>query len=100
MLEMEWLFFFFFLSYIWIYVANINTGMIKKKKNKKKKKKNHLIFYLVQKRETNWSFICCQMRHFMIVLILYIDLLNLSWIKRREKKSIFEEYGAFKQLEI
>ena len=27
----------------------------------------------------------------MIVLILYINLLNLSWIKI----SIFEEYGAF-----
>ena len=34
----------------------------------------------------------CQMPHFMIVLILYINLLNLSWIK---KVSIFEEYGAF-----
>ena len=32
------------------------------------------------------------MSHFMIVLILYINLLNLSWIK---KMSIFEEYGAF-----
>ena len=28
----------------------------------------------------------------MIVLIPYINLLNLSWIKM----SIFEEYGAFK----
>ena len=32
------------------------------------------------------------MPYFMIVFILYINLLNLSWIK---KKSIFEEYGAF-----
>ena len=31
------------------------------------------------------------MPHFMIVLILYISLLNLSWTKM----SIFEEYGAF-----
>ena len=31
------------------------------------------------------------MPHFMIVLILYINLLNLSW----DKKSSFEEYGAF-----
>ena len=29
----------------------------------------------------------------MIVLILYINLLNLFWIKI--KMSIFEEYGAF-----
>ena len=33
------------------------------------------------------------MPHFMIVLILYINLLNLSWIKI----SIFEGYGAFKE---
>ena len=32
------------------------------------------------------------MPHFMIVLIPYINLSNLSWIK---KMSIFEEYGAF-----
>ena len=32
------------------------------------------------------------MPHFMIILIPYINLLNLSWIKM----SIFEEYGAFK----
>ena len=30
----------------------------------------------------------------MIVLIPYIKLLNISWIK---KMFIFEEYGAFKQ---
>ena len=33
------------------------------------------------------------MPHFMIIFIPYINLLNLSWIK---KMSIFEEYGAFK----
>ena len=33
------------------------------------------------------------MPDFMIVLILYINLLNVSWIK---KCPIFEEYGAFK----
>ena len=33
------------------------------------------------------------MPHFMILLILYINLLNLSWIK---KCLFFEEYGAFK----
>ena len=36
------------------------------------------------------------MPHFMIVLILYMNLLNLSWIKI--KMSIFEEYGAFNPL--
>ena len=36
------------------------------------------------------------MPHFMFVLIPYINLLNLSWIK---KKSIFDEYGAFKYLD-
>ena len=36
------------------------------------------------------------MPHFVIVLILYINLLNFSWIK---KMSIFEEYGAFKARE-
>ena len=36
------------------------------------------------------------MPHFMIILILYINLLNLSWIKM----SIFEEYGAFLSLSM
>ena len=43
--------------------------------------KNHFIFDPVQKRETNWNFTGSQMSHFMIVLILYINLLNLSSIK-------------------
>ena len=34
------------------------------------------------------------MPHFMIVLIPYINLLNLSLIKM----TIFEEYGAFKNI--
>ena len=41
------------------------------------------------------------MPHFMIVLTQYINLLNLSWIKKKKKKkkmSIFEEYGAFKNI--
>ena len=46
-----------------------------------------------QERETDWNFTGCQVPHFMIVLILYINLLNLSMIK---KMSIFEEYRAFK----
>ena len=33
------------------------------------------------------------MPHFMIVLLPYINLLNLSLIKK--KMAIFEEYGAF-----
>ena len=44
--------------------------------------KNHFIFDSFQKRI--WSY---------IVLILYINFLNLLWIK---KNSDFEEYGAFK----
>ena len=43
--------------------------------------KKSFIFYTVQKRDTNWNFTGCQMPHFMIVLILYINLSNLSWIK-------------------
>ena len=45
--------------------------------------KNHLIFDPVLRRGTNWIFTCCQMPHFTIVWILHINLLNLSWIKRR-----------------
>ena len=56
---------------------------------------NHFIYDPVQKRETNWNFTGCHIPHFMIVLILCINLLNLSWIKRR-KKSIFEANGAYK----
>ena len=52
--------------------------------------KNHFIFYSVQKREINWNFTDCQMLQFMVVLLLYINLLNLSWIKM----STFEEYGT------
>ena len=45
--------------------------------------KNHFIFDLVQHF----------MPHFMIVLIPFINLSNLSWII---KCLFFEEYGAFK----
>ena len=45
-----------------------------------------------QKRETNWNFTGCQVPHFKIVLIPYINLLNLF----DNKISIFEEYEAFK----
>ena len=38
-------------------------------------------FYPVQNWETNWNFTGCQMSHCMIVLLPYINLLNLSWIK-------------------
>ena len=57
--------------------------------------KNHFIFDQVQKRKANWIFTGCQMPHFMIKLIPYINLLNLSLIKIM---SIFEEYGAFKDI--
>ena len=53
-------------------------------------------FYVLsspKKRETGCNFTGCQMPHFMIVLILYINLFNLSRI--RKKMSIFEEYEAF-----
>ena len=53
--------------------------------------RNHFIFDPVQERETNWNFTGCQMPYFFIVLIPYICLLNLSWIK-----NVYEEYGAFK----
>ena len=49
--------------------------------------KNHFIFGPVQERETNWNFTGCQVPHFIIVLIPYINvlipytnLLNPSWI--------------------
>ena len=38
-------------------------------------------------KETNLNFIGCQMPHFMIVFIPDINLLNLSWIKK--KKCLF-----------
>ena len=48
---------------------------------------------LFQEGEINWNFTGYQVLHFMIVLIPYINLLNLSVIR---KMSIFEENGAFK----
>ena len=78
-------FFFLFLSCLWINVANVNSEI---------RYKNHFIFDPVQKQETNWNFTGCQVQHFMIVLLQYNNLVNLSWIKK--KMSIFEEYGAFK----
>ena len=33
-----------------------------------------------QEPETNWNFTDCQVPHFMIVLMPYTNLLNLSWI--------------------
>ena len=33
-----------------------------------------------RERETNCNFTCCQVPHFMIIFIPYINLLNLSWI--------------------
>ena len=71
-----------FLSYLWIDVANINSEI---------RYKIISFFDPVQKPETNWNFADCQAPRFMIVFILYINLVKLSWIK----KSNFEEYGAF-----
>ena len=34
-----------------------------------------------QNQEMNWNFTGFQMPHFMILLLLYINLLNISWIK-------------------
>ena len=61
-------------------------------------KKDNFIFDPVQKRETNRNFTGCQMPHFIILLMPYLNLLNLSWIKK--KHTIFEEYGAFKEESI
>ena len=43
-----------------------------------------------QEWKTNWNFAGCEVPHFMIALIPYINLLTLD-----NKMSIFEEYGAF-----
>ena len=61
-----------FLSYLWLNVANISSDTMYNK--------NHFIFDLAQKRESNWNVTGCQMPQFMIVLIPYINLLNLCWI--------------------
>ena len=53
-----------------------------------------IIFDLVQKRETNWNFTGCQMPHLMIVLTLYINLLNLSWINNVHFLGIWGFYIA------
>ena len=58
--------------------------------------KNHLMFYPVQKRETNGNFTGCQIPHFMIVLKLYDHLLN----RFGQRMSIFEEYGIFKEVQF
>ena len=39
-------------------------------------KKSHFIFDPIQRQETNWNFIGCQVPHFMIVFIPYINLLK------------------------
>ena len=35
-----------------------------------------------QERETNWNLTGCKMPHVMIILIPYMNLLNLSWIQK------------------
>ena len=68
-----------FLSYLWINVANIDA---------------------VQKWETNWYFIGCQMPHFMIVLIPYIYLFNLSWEKKCLSLRNMEPLNHIKTMEM
>ena len=46
----------------------------------------------VPKKRDQLKFTGCQVLHFIIVLIQYINFLNLFLYKM----SIFEEYGAFK----
>ena len=58
--------------------------------------KNHFIFESVQAREKNLNFTGCKVLHFMIVLIPYIYLLNLSWII----KCLFLRNGAFNSLKL
>ena len=55
--------------------------------------KKKIISFLIQfkKRETNWNFTGCQMSHFMIVLILCFNLLNLSWIKIDTNENYLKE---------
>ena len=53
---------------------------------------NDFLSYLWINVETNWNFTGCQMPYFMITLIPYINLLNLSWINN----VYFWHYGAFK----
>ena len=45
----------------------------------------------LQEQETNWNFTGCQVPHFMIVLIPYINLSSFF----DNKMSIFKEYRAF-----
>ena len=39
-------------------------------------------FIQFKRRGANWNITGCRMPHFMIVLILYINLLNISWIRK------------------
>ena len=62
------------------------------------KQTTHLILGIlvdpVQEREANRNFTGCRMQIFIVLLIPYMNLLNLSWIKN----VYFEEYGTFKLL--
>ena len=55
---------------------------------------NHFIFDPVQERETSWNFTGCHVPHLMIVLIPYINLLNLSWIIKCQFLRNMEPSGA------
>ena len=67
-----------FLSYLWINVGNINSEIRLKNINSeiRLKKKNHFI----SRMRDYLKFTSCQVPHLMIVLIPYINLINLSWI--------------------
>ena len=66
---------FLLLLYLWINVADFNS--------------DHLFYIQFKKWQTNWSFTDCQMPHFMIVLTLYINILNISWIKKKADKNVY-----------
>ena len=86
-------FFLFCFFFCFFFILSLNECCQHSSLIQRYDKKNHFIFDAVQKRETNWNFTGCQMPYFIIILIPYINLSNLSWIK---KMSIFEEYGFFK----
>ena len=51
--------------------------LIQRYDKKKKQQKKNISF---KERGTNWNFTGCQVPHFRIILMPYINLLKLSWI--------------------
>ena len=62
--KMKWFFFFFFR------ISELMLPTLIQRYNK-----NHFIFDSLQKLETNWDYTDCQMPHFMIVLIPYVNFI-------------------------